>query len=98
MWGLKRGRSKTMPRVVPSQVVAVIEQLFPEVISGLPFSLNSDQAEATRALLTKGVRRLQTKQRHGYFPASTRRASGARSPTRWAGNHAPGPADARPPW
>jgi hypothetical protein len=40
-----------MPRVVPSHVVAVIERLFPEVISGRPFTLNSDQAEATRALL-----------------------------------------------
>jgi hypothetical protein len=40
-----------MPRVVPSDVIGVIEQLFPEVISGIPFPLNSDHAEAARALL-----------------------------------------------
>jgi hypothetical protein len=41
-----------MPRVVPEEVVKLIRQLFPEVISGVPFDLTKQKAEATRALLT----------------------------------------------
>jgi hypothetical protein len=40
-----------MLRVVPSQVVALIEQLLPEVVSDVPFSLKSTSAETTWTLL-----------------------------------------------
>ena len=42
-----------MPRVVPSHIVSVIEQLFPDVVSSPSgFQLLTDHAEAVLALLT----------------------------------------------
>jgi hypothetical protein len=51
MWRRKRGRSKTMPRVVPSQVVTAIGQLFPHVHSGVDFKLFQGSRPAVLALL-----------------------------------------------
>src|SRR5689334_15703147 len=52
MWRRKRGRSNTMPRVVPSDVVGVIKRLFPDIVSGDAFALSIDHADAIRAVLT----------------------------------------------
>ena len=47
----KVGRAEEIIRVVPSQVVSVIEQLFPAVLTQTTFQLTSDNTEAIMALL-----------------------------------------------
>ena len=87
-----RGRGKRQMTDEATLVAAIARVLKEHRVEGLLSVTWEKQVEQTTQYATNGVSCLQTKKQYWYFTNYTQQSRGARSPTRWAGNHATGPA------